>query len=121
MKKILFFMATLLAGLFLSACSSELDDYKDLNSISGSAVQSTLALGQSTDLKVTARYADGSTKDVTSECTFELRGDASNYLSLNGSKVTVIKAENVQRSEGVIFYYKKNVGSILLKISPNKE
>ena len=118
MKKILFFMATLLAGLFLSACSSELDDYKDLNSISGSAVQSTLALGQSTDLKVTARYADGSTKDVTSECTFELRGDASNYLSLNGSKVTVIKDGQSKINQAVAFYWKKNAGNISITIMP---
>ena len=121
MKKIILIIATLLAGLFISSCSDDMNAYKDLTSLKGEADKTELYLGESTNLKVIARYTDGTTKDVTSECTFETRG-VSEYLSVNGSRVTVIKAEErVERHVGVIFYYKKNVGSIMMTVMPYVE
>lgn len=119
MKKIIFIIATLFAGLFLSSCSDDMDAYKDLVSLKGEAGKTELYLGESTNLKVIAKYTNGSSKDVTSECTFEIRDNDSEYVSINGSRVTAIKAEELgEKHVGVIFYYKKNVGSIALTVMP---
>lgn len=119
MKQFILLMATILAVFSLSACNGDIDAYKDLVSIKGEADNPELYLGQSTNLKVIARYTDGSLKDITSECSFELSNSKSKYISLNGSKVTAIGAEELTAAhDGVFFYYKKNVGSIFLTILP---
>lgn len=119
MKQFILLMATVLAVFFLSACNGDIDAYKDLVSIKGEADKPELYLGQSTNLKVIAHYTDGSLKDITSECSFELSNSNSKHISLNGSKVKAIGAEEYTAThEAVFFYYKKNVGSILLTILP---
>lgn len=119
MKKLLFVFTAIIAGLILGSCNKILEEMPIR--LEHSATPSEIYLGESSQLSVRAVYENGTKKDVTSDCTFDLfDSDDAVFVSLKGN---VIKAVNDSFGDGrdtkrisVIYNYERNVGILTLNI-----
>lgn len=114
MRKIIILLASVLTCLCFFSCekSSE-NDYPI--AILPEQTRIVLNVGESANLKINAKYSDGRTQNITSECRFELKNSSdSEFVKLQGSKVTA--KSNEKNSVPIMFYYKKNVGIISISI-----
>lgn len=120
MKNLFLIMAALLAVTVFASCSKE--DSKDEypTRIEHSATPKIIHPGESSVLNVTAIYKDGSKKDVTSECEFELANkDHAAYVTLTGNTLVAtpsVSEKFYTQNIAVLYTFRLNVGSIYVRL-----